>query len=128
MWRVFGLSVPILRRRTTLLKTGSAASAARAFGHPGLQDARRTRALHTQTLGRRNLERQEHAARRNETSHRALLRHRDSTAMTERLGPEAMRDLVSSFLEASLAEVHRYGGTRPAIYRRRLHGAVRRAP
>ncbi len=37
----------------------------------------------------------------------------NSTAMTERLGPEAMRDLVSSFLEASLAEVHRYGGTAP---------------
>jgi class 3 adenylate cyclase/tetratricopeptide (TPR) repeat protein len=37
----------------------------------------------------------------------------DSTALTERLGPEAMRDLVSSFLEASLGEVHRYGGTAP---------------
>ncbi len=36
-----------------------------------------------------------------------------STPLTERLGPEAMRDLVSSFLEASLAEVHRYGGTAP---------------
>ena len=36
-----------------------------------------------------------------------------STPMTERLGPEAMRDLVSSFLEKSLAEVHRYGGTAP---------------
>ena len=36
-----------------------------------------------------------------------------STPMTERLGPEAMRDLVSSFLEGSLAEVHRYGGTAP---------------
>jgi class 3 adenylate cyclase/tetratricopeptide (TPR) repeat protein len=37
----------------------------------------------------------------------------DSTALSERLGPEAMRDLVSSFLAASLAEVHRYGGTAP---------------
>lgn len=37
----------------------------------------------------------------------------DSTALTERLGPEAMRDLVSSFLATSLAEVHRYGGTAP---------------
>ncbi len=36
-----------------------------------------------------------------------------STPLTERLGPEAMRDLVSSFLEKSLAEVHRYGGTAP---------------
>jgi len=36
-----------------------------------------------------------------------------STPLTERLGPEAMRDLVSSFLKESLAEVHRYGGTAP---------------
>ena len=36
-----------------------------------------------------------------------------STPLTERLGDEAMRDLVSSFLETSLAEVHRYGGTAP---------------
>jgi class 3 adenylate cyclase/tetratricopeptide (TPR) repeat protein len=36
-----------------------------------------------------------------------------STPLTERLGAEAMRDLVSSFLETSLAEVHRYGGTAP---------------
>src|SRR4029077_1718606 len=36
-----------------------------------------------------------------------------STALTDRLGSEAMRDLVSSFLEASLAEVRRYGGTVP---------------
>jgi len=36
-----------------------------------------------------------------------------STPMTERLGPEAMRDLISSFLKESLAEVHRYGGTAP---------------
>jgi class 3 adenylate cyclase len=35
------------------------------------------------------------------------------TGMTERLGAEAMRDLVSSFLKESLAEVHRYGGTAP---------------
>jgi len=37
----------------------------------------------------------------------------NSTPLTERLGPEAMRDLVSAFLETSLAEVHRYGGTAP---------------
>jgi class 3 adenylate cyclase/tetratricopeptide (TPR) repeat protein len=36
-----------------------------------------------------------------------------STPLTERLGAEAMRDLVSSFLAASLAEVHRYGGAAP---------------
>jgi class 3 adenylate cyclase/tetratricopeptide (TPR) repeat protein len=33
--------------------------------------------------------------------------------MTDRLGSEGMRDLVSSFLHTSLAEVHRYGGTAP---------------
>src|SRR4029077_19558857 len=37
----------------------------------------------------------------------------NSTPLTERLGSEAMRDLVSAFLEASLAEVRRYGGTAP---------------
>ena len=36
-----------------------------------------------------------------------------STPLTERLGAEVMRDLVSSFLATSLAEVHRYGGTVP---------------
>ena len=36
-----------------------------------------------------------------------------STTLTERLGAEAMRDLISSFLERSLAEVNRYGGTAP---------------
>jgi len=36
-----------------------------------------------------------------------------STPLTDRLGSEGMRDLVSSFLEMSLAEVHRYGGTAP---------------
>jgi len=36
-----------------------------------------------------------------------------STLLTDRLGSEGMRDLVSSFLETSLAEVHRYGGTAP---------------
>jgi class 3 adenylate cyclase len=36
-----------------------------------------------------------------------------STPLTERLGAEAMRDLVSSFLRTSLAEVDRYGGTVP---------------
>jgi class 3 adenylate cyclase len=33
--------------------------------------------------------------------------------LTDRLGSEGMRDLVSSFLDTSLAEVHRYGGTSP---------------
>jgi class 3 adenylate cyclase/tetratricopeptide (TPR) repeat protein len=37
----------------------------------------------------------------------------DSTALSERLGPEGMHDLVSSFLTTSLAEVHRYGGSAP---------------
>ena len=37
----------------------------------------------------------------------------NSTPLTERLGPEGMRDLVSAFLESSLAEVRRYGGTAP---------------
>ena len=37
----------------------------------------------------------------------------NSTPLSERLGPEAMRDLVSAFLETSLSEVHRYGGTAP---------------
>src|SRR6266850_5017045 len=36
-----------------------------------------------------------------------------STPLTDRLGSEGMRDLISSFLDASLAEVHRYGGTAP---------------
>jgi class 3 adenylate cyclase len=36
-----------------------------------------------------------------------------STPLTERLGAEAMRDLVSSFLATSLAELHRFGGTAP---------------
>jgi class 3 adenylate cyclase/tetratricopeptide (TPR) repeat protein len=36
-----------------------------------------------------------------------------STPLTERLGPEGMRDLVSSFLATSLAEVDRYGGAAP---------------
>ena len=37
----------------------------------------------------------------------------NSTPLTERLGAEGMRDLVHAFLETSLAEVHRYGGTAP---------------
>ncbi|MBV8120169.1 MAG: zinc ribbon domain-containing protein, partial [Alphaproteobacteria bacterium] len=37
----------------------------------------------------------------------------NSTPLTERLGAEGMRDLVSAFLEASLVEVQRYGGTAP---------------
>jgi class 3 adenylate cyclase/tetratricopeptide (TPR) repeat protein len=37
----------------------------------------------------------------------------NSTPLTERLGAEGMRDLVSAFLEASLGEVQRYGGTAP---------------
>jgi class 3 adenylate cyclase/tetratricopeptide (TPR) repeat protein len=36
-----------------------------------------------------------------------------SVPLTDRLGSEAMRDLVSSFLGTSLDEVHRYGGTAP---------------
>ena len=36
-----------------------------------------------------------------------------STPLAERLGAEAMRDLVSSFLATSLAEVDRYGGAAP---------------
>ena len=37
----------------------------------------------------------------------------NSTPLTERLGPEAIRDLVSAFLETSLAEVHHPRGTPP---------------
>jgi class 3 adenylate cyclase/tetratricopeptide (TPR) repeat protein len=37
----------------------------------------------------------------------------NSTALTERIGAEAMRDLVGAFIDASLAEVHRYEGTAP---------------
>jgi class 3 adenylate cyclase/tetratricopeptide (TPR) repeat protein len=37
----------------------------------------------------------------------------DSTPLTERLGAEGMRDLVHGFLESSLTEVRRYGGTAP---------------
>ena len=37
----------------------------------------------------------------------------NSTPLAERLGAEAMRDLVHGFLEASLAEVRRYGGSAP---------------
>jgi class 3 adenylate cyclase len=36
-----------------------------------------------------------------------------STPLTDRLGSEGMRDLVSSFLQISLAEVHRYDGAVP---------------
>ena len=36
-----------------------------------------------------------------------------SVPLTDRLGAEAMRDLVSSFLATSLDEVRRYGGTTP---------------
>jgi class 3 adenylate cyclase len=36
-----------------------------------------------------------------------------STALAERLGAEAMRDLVNRFLEVSIAEVRRYDGTVP---------------
>ncbi len=36
-----------------------------------------------------------------------------STALAERLGAEAMRDLVNRFLEISIAEVRRYDGTVP---------------
>src|SRR5215471_21753800 len=37
----------------------------------------------------------------------------NSTPLTEQLGPEGMRDLVGAFLDSSLAEVRRYGGTAP---------------
>jgi class 3 adenylate cyclase len=37
----------------------------------------------------------------------------NSTPLTERLGAEGMRDLVHRFLESSLTELHRYGGTAP---------------
>src|SRR5271167_2444585 len=37
----------------------------------------------------------------------------NSIPLTERLGAEGMRDLVHGFLESSLAEVRRYGGTAP---------------
>src|SRR5262252_5706315 len=37
----------------------------------------------------------------------------NSTPLTERLGPEGMRDLVRAFLDASLAEIRRFGGTAP---------------
>ena len=37
----------------------------------------------------------------------------NSTPLTERLGPEGMRDLVSAFIQSSLSEVRRYGGTAP---------------
>ena len=36
-----------------------------------------------------------------------------STALTERLGAEAMRDLVNRFLDVSVAQVRRYGGAAP---------------
>ena len=36
-----------------------------------------------------------------------------STALTERLGAEAMHDLVNRFLEVSIAEIRRYDGTVP---------------
>src|ERR1700730_10192031 len=37
----------------------------------------------------------------------------DTTVMPERLGPEAMHELVRWFIDTALAEVHRYGGTAP---------------
>ena len=37
----------------------------------------------------------------------------NSTPLTERLGPEGMSDLVRAFLDASLAEIRRFGGTAP---------------
>ena len=37
----------------------------------------------------------------------------NSTPLAERLGAEAMRDLMHGFLETSLAEVRRYGGSAP---------------
>jgi class 3 adenylate cyclase/tetratricopeptide (TPR) repeat protein len=37
----------------------------------------------------------------------------NSTPLTERLGAEAMRDLIARFIDAAVGEVHRYGGTAP---------------
>jgi class 3 adenylate cyclase/tetratricopeptide (TPR) repeat protein len=37
----------------------------------------------------------------------------NSMPLTERLGAEAMRDLVGAFIDTSIAEIHRYGGTAP---------------
>ncbi len=37
----------------------------------------------------------------------------NSTRLAERLGPEAMHELVRSFIDLALDEVHRYGGTAP---------------
>jgi class 3 adenylate cyclase len=37
----------------------------------------------------------------------------NSTILAENLGPEAMHDLINEFLEASISEVHRYGGVAP---------------
>jgi class 3 adenylate cyclase/tetratricopeptide (TPR) repeat protein len=37
----------------------------------------------------------------------------DSTIIAERLGPEAMHELIRWFIDTALAEVHRYGGTAP---------------
>jgi class 3 adenylate cyclase/tetratricopeptide (TPR) repeat protein len=37
----------------------------------------------------------------------------NSMMLTESLGAEAMRDLVGAFIDTSLAEIHRYGGTAP---------------
>lgn len=37
----------------------------------------------------------------------------NSTTHAENLGPEAMHDLINEFLEASISEVHRYGGVAP---------------
>ena len=47
----------------------------------------------------------------------------NSTALTERIGAEAMRDLVGAFIDASLAEVAPLRRHRTAIQRRRLYGA-----
>ena len=35
----------------------------------------------------------------------------NSTALAERLGPEAMHTVLNRFFELALAEVHRYEGT-----------------
>src|SRR5262249_26976112 len=37
----------------------------------------------------------------------------DSTVIAERLGPEAMHEVIRWFIETALAEVGRYGGTAP---------------
>jgi hypothetical protein len=48
----------------------------------------------------------------------------NSTALAERLGPEAMHTLLHHFFELALREVHRYEGTVQSISRRWFYGTV----